>query len=115
MSTSVLIIDDDEAVLASLIGLVTRAGHAARGYSTATQFLAEISSLQPSVIITDVRMPGMDGLTLIHRMAELDRSDWPIIVISGHADIAMAVDAMRGGGCRFPGEAVHASATVGDP
>lgn len=69
-------------------------------YPSALQFLAECKRLRPACVITDVRMPGMTGLELVVRMQQLGLPH-PIIVVTGHSTVRMAVDAMKAGACDF--------------
>jgi two-component system response regulator FixJ len=94
------IIDDDDAMRDSLDYLLDAASMIARTYATADDFLAQIESLDPGCIVTDVRMPGMSGLELVHVLAERGVSH-PVIVITAHGDVAMAVEAMRAGAIDF--------------
>lgn len=97
----VIVIDDDAAVLDSTLVLLNSAGYRARGFSGPEDLLAVIEDLSRACIVTDVRMPKMDGLTLLRRLADLGCGDWPFIVITGHADVPMAVEAMRLGAIDF--------------
>jgi two-component system, LuxR family, response regulator FixJ len=90
------VIDDDEAVRDSLAFLLETADLAVRTYESAVQFLDQLADAEAGCIITDVRMPEMTGLELIR---ELNRrgAALPVIVITGHGDVPLAVEAMRGG------------------
>lgn len=90
------IVDDDPAVRDSLSFSLGAADCDVRAYASATELLERGSALERGVILTDVRMPGMTGLELV---AELkDRGiDYPVIVLTGHADVSMAVEAMKAG------------------
>lgn len=90
------IVDDDQAVRDSLSFMLGSANLQVRAYESALQLLERIADLERGVIITDVRMPGMTGLELVARLAE-KRVTYPIIVLTGHADVAMAVEAMKAG------------------
>jgi two-component system response regulator FixJ len=94
------VIDDDEAVRDSLAFLLASAGHAAKTYDSADDFLQHIGQLEPGCIITDVRMPGLGGLDLVRRLNAL-KIDHPVIVITGHGDVALAVEAMKSGAVDF--------------
>jgi two-component system response regulator FixJ len=99
-SSLVLVVDDDEAVRGSLKLLLKSAGLTARAYPSAAEFLAAHDDGQPGCLLLDVRMPGMSGLEL---QDELNRRGAiiPIIFITGHADVPMAVEAMRRGAMDF--------------
>jgi len=98
MSTKVLIhiVDDDPAVRDSLAFVLGTAGWEVRSYASGPALLEQLETLEPGLIITDVRMPGMTGLELIERLKDLGARH-PIIVLTGHADVAMAVGAMKAG------------------
>jgi two-component system response regulator FixJ len=110
---SVYVIDDDEAVRESLLILIEMAGYKTRGYASALDFLTVAPDLTPGCLITDVRMPHMDGIELLQVIAAKGL-EFAVIVITGHGDIPMAVEAMRAGALDFiekPFEeaAIHAS------
>ncbi|HAC02196.1 response regulator transcription factor [Brevundimonas naejangsanensis] len=97
MSRSVFVIDDDHAVRDSLLALLRADGVRARGFAGGADFFAALPQDAAACVITDVRMPGMDGGELVRRLIELRGNAWPIIVITGHADVAMAVQMMKSG------------------
>lgn len=90
------VIDDDEAMRDSLAFLLECEGIEVRTYESAIAFLAAADKRERGCIVTDVRMPGMNGLELVRRLAELGVDD-PVIVITGHADVPLAVQAMKAG------------------
>ena len=94
------VIDDDDSARHSLEFLIDCAGMAVRAYPSATAFLAAVPDLEPGCIVTDVRMPEMSGLQLIERLKALGVTS-PIIVITGHADVPMAIEAMKQGVADF--------------
>jgi two-component system, LuxR family, response regulator FixJ len=94
------IIDDDEAMRDSLEYLLDAASMTASTYASADEFLARLDSLAPGCIVTDVRMPGMSGLELVGALAKRGVPH-PVIVITAHGDVAMAVEAMRAGAVNF--------------
>ncbi|HWA89429.1 MAG TPA: response regulator FixJ [Rhizomicrobium sp.] len=95
----VYIVDDDASVRESLSVLLESAGLKVRQYASATSLLAEHPS-EPGCIVTDVRMPEMDGLELQEQIA---KRGWhhPVIVMTGHGDVPLAVRAMRAGASDF--------------
>ena len=95
-SAVVHLIDDDEAVRQSLAFLLATSGLAVRVYASAVTFLDALGSLQPGCIVSDVRMPGVDGLALQRRLRELG-VNLPVILITGHGDVPLAVEAMKAG------------------
>jgi two-component system response regulator FixJ len=94
------VIDDDEAVRQSLALLLTSAGLRAQTYDGPRAFLAALPAMAPGCIITDMRMPGMSGLELMVHLGTLG-STRPVILITGHADVALAVEAMKRGAVDF--------------
>jgi two-component system response regulator FixJ len=99
-SAVVHVIDDDGGVRQSLAFLLTTAGLAVRVYESAVAFLEALGTLQPGCIVTDVRMPGIDGLQLQRRLKALS-VHLPVIVLTGHADVPLAVEAMKAGAIDF--------------
>ena len=94
------VIDDDEGVRQSLAFLIATTGLAVRVYDSAVNFLDAIGTLQPGCIVSDVRMPGIDGLELQRRLKTLGVL-LPMIVMTGHADVPLAVEAMKAGAIDF--------------
>ncbi len=94
------IVDDDEAVRQSLAFLLSGAGIPVRLYESATKFLAALPGVQGGCLITDVRMPGKTGLQLLREL-RAKSVPLPAIVITGHGDIPMAVEAMKAGAVDF--------------
>ena len=96
----VCVIDDDDAMRDSLTFLLDTAGIAVRAYELAAAFLAAPPADEPACIITDVRMPGMSGTDLLRNLKGSGRRT-PVIVMTGHGDIALAVEAMKLGAADF--------------
>ncbi|MGH6736689.1 MAG: response regulator FixJ [Methyloceanibacter sp.] len=94
------IVDDDEAVRQSLAFMLSAAGLAVRVYDSASAFLAGFPGVQDGCLITDVRMPDMTGIELLHKVRAKGGS-LPAIVITGHGDVALAVEAMKAGAADF--------------
>ena len=90
------VVDDDEAMRHSLIFLLECAEIEARAYDSALAFLEALPSMEPGCIVTDVRMPGMSGIELVRKLKEVGVTD-PVIVITGHGDVPLAVEAMKAG------------------
>jgi two-component system response regulator FixJ len=100
-STSLVhVIDDDDAVRQSLAFLLKTARLEVRTYESAAAFLATQPAVRSGCIITDVSMPGISGVDLLRRLKEL-KSAVPVIVITGHGDIQLAVEAMKIGAVDF--------------
>ena len=94
------LIDDDEHVRRAVAFLLGTAGLAVRVHELAEKFLGELENLQPGCIVSDVRMPGLDGVGLLRRLGERG-VDMPTIIMTGHADVALAVAAMKAGAVDF--------------
>jgi two-component system response regulator FixJ len=90
------VVDDDAAIRDSLSFLLGSADLDTRVYESALAFLDQIGDLAPGCIITDVRMPGMSGLELVLKLKEIGVVR-PVIVLTGHADVSLAVEAMKAG------------------
>src|ERR1700754_1202438 len=94
------LIDDDQDVRRALAFLLGTAGMAVKVYETAEAFLEKFERGPPGCIVSDVRMPGMDGLELLRRLKEM-RVTLPVVIMTGHADVSMAVEAMKAGAADF--------------
>jgi two-component system response regulator FixJ len=94
------VIDDDDAAREALAFLIDCAGLQVRTYESAIRFLEAVPEMEHGCIVTDVRMPGMSGVELIERLKSLGVTD-PVIVITGHADVPMAIQAMKAGVADF--------------
>src|SRR5579871_3963264 len=94
------VIDDDEAVRQSIAFLLQTSGVAACTYESASAFLDTLPTIESGCIITDVRMPGVSGIDLLRRLGEM-RIKMPVIVITGHGDVPLAVEAMKAGAVDF--------------
>ncbi|MGH9680081.1 MAG: response regulator transcription factor [Candidatus Acidiferrales bacterium] len=96
----VFIVDDDVSVRESLEALIRDAGYQAEIFASARDFLARPPAQVPSCLVLDVSLPDLNGLELQERIAT-DRSEMPIIFITGHGDIPMSVKAMKAGAIEF--------------
>ncbi|MDD9992271.1 MAG: response regulator FixJ, partial [Rhodospirillales bacterium] len=96
----VAVIDDDDAVRDSLSALLEAAGYDVDTYASGRAFLDALSRASPACALVDVRMPEMDGLELQRRLTDAAPS-LPVIIITGHGDIAMAVRAIKAGAVDF--------------
>jgi two-component system, LuxR family, response regulator FixJ len=94
------VIDDDEGSRQSLAFLLQTAKIDVQTHASATIFLDQLPSLIAQCIITDVRMPGLSGIDLLRRLRELNVKA-PVIVITGHGDVPLAVEAMKVGAVDF--------------
>lgn len=99
-SYTVHIVDDEEAVRKSLAFLLTMAGFTVRVHDSATAFLQAAPSVRNGCLVTDLRMPDLSGVELLQRLRRLGVKI-PSIVITGHGDVPMAVEAMKAGALDF--------------
>jgi two-component system, LuxR family, response regulator FixJ len=100
LQQTVFVVDDDDAVRNSLRLLLKSAGLAAEVSASGPEFLAVYDPAQPGCVILDVRMPGMSGLEMQHEL-NIRGAPIPVIFITGHGDIPMAVEAMQHGAFDF--------------
>jgi len=96
----VFVVEDDASVREALAGLIRSAGWNVEVYVSAQEFLARPKPDGPSCLVLDIGLPGLSGLDLQSRMAELHQ-DIPIVFITGHGDIRMSVRAMKAGAVEF--------------
>jgi DNA-binding NtrC family response regulator len=96
----VVIVDDEPDMRESVSQWLTLSGFAPMAFGGAEDALRALGADFPGVVITDIRMPGMDGMALLKRLTALD-SSLPVILITGHGDVPMAVEAMRLGAFDF--------------
>jgi two-component system response regulator FixJ len=99
-ASEIYVIDDDEGMRRALSLLLRSAGFTPYAYASASQFLEECERLPPACVITDVRLPGVSGVELTRRLKEMGLPH-PVIVITGQADVALAVEAMKAGAADF--------------
>lgn len=93
---TVHVVDDDDAMRDSLAFLLEATGLEARTYDSAAALLTRVSELEPGCILTDIRMPGMSGLELVRELKSQGVA-LPIIVMTGHADVPLAIETMKAG------------------
>jgi two-component system response regulator FixJ len=96
----VYVIDDDEAMRDSLNFLLDSADFSVTLFETAIRFLEALPGLEFGCVVSDVRMPGMDGIELLKRM-KAGQSSFPIVIMTGHGDVPLAVEAMKLGAVDF--------------
>src|SRR3954449_11900514 len=100
LSGKVYVIDDDPAMRDSLDFLLGSAGFGVRAFDSAQVFLDELANLEAGCIVTDIRMPGIDGMELLRQLNSGGRK-LPVIVMTGHGDVPLAVEAMKLGALAF--------------
>jgi two-component system response regulator FixJ len=97
---AVFVVDDDDAMRDSLDFLLSSAGCAVRTFETAERLLEALSDGNCGCVVSDVRMPGIDGLELLRRI-KAARPGLPVVIITGHGDVPLAVEAMKLGAADF--------------
>ena len=96
----VAIVDDEQDMRQSISQWLALSGFDTETFASAEEALKGIGSDYPGVVVSDIRMPGMDGMAFLKRLMSLD-SGLPVIMITGHGDVPMAVEAMRVGAYDF--------------
>ncbi|MDR3409895.1 MAG: sigma-54 dependent transcriptional regulator [Formivibrio sp.] len=96
----VLIVEDDPNVLLGCEQALQLEGIATQGAPSTEDALKAIRADEPAVVISDIRLPGKDGLSLLKEVQEID-ADLPVILMTGHGDVALAVQAMKSGAYDF--------------
>jgi two-component system response regulator FixJ len=96
----VYIIDDDEAMRDSLNFLLDAADFHVTLYESAQHFLDALPGVDFGCVVSDVRMPGIDGIELLQRL-KAGRSTFPVLIMTGHGDVPLAVEAMKLGAVDF--------------
>jgi two-component system, LuxR family, response regulator FixJ len=97
----VYVVDDDQAMVESLSWVIESVGLKAKTYTRAQDFLDQYDPLQPGCLLLDVRMPGMSGPELQTKLNDLGSPSLPIVFISGHGDVPLAVRVMKAGAIDF--------------
>ncbi|MEG0858835.1 MAG: sigma-54 dependent transcriptional regulator [Pseudomonas sp.] len=100
MFNSVMVVDDEASIRTAVEQWLSLSGFNVQLFSRAEDCLSQLPEHFPGVILSDVRMPGMDGLALLEQLQARD-ADLPVILLTGHGDVPMAVDAMRNGAYDF--------------
>ena len=100
MTGLVRLVDDDEDLRAAQVQTLRMAGFEVRDFGLAAEALQGMTRDFPGVVLSDVRMPGMDGLQLFQALHGID-PDLPVILLTGHGDVPMAVAALKAGAYDF--------------
>lgn len=100
MLNSVIVVDDEASIRTAVEQWLSLSGFSVQLFARAEECLAQLPEHFPGIVISDVRMPGMDGLQLLERLQAQD-PDLPVILLTGHGDVPMAVEAMRNGAYDF--------------
>lgn len=98
--TVIHVIDDDAAIRDSLVFLLDVNGFQPEAFESSNAFLSRAASDAPACIVSDIRMPGMNGIELVRKLKS-DGMLCPVILITGHGDVALAVEAMKAGAVDF--------------
>jgi two-component system response regulator FixJ len=109
---TVFVVDDDGAALDSLVMLLASEGLNPSGFSSAQAFLDALPPDARGCIVSDVRMPRMDGVELL-KVLKQRHCMLPVILITGHADVAVAVQAMKAGATEFVQKPFEAELIIG--
>ncbi|WP_416349392.1 sigma-54-dependent transcriptional regulator [Pararhodobacter sp.] len=96
----IVVVDDEQDMRASISQWLSLSGFTPETYASAEEALAVVGPDFPGIVVTDIRMPGMDGMAFLKRLMGMDAS-LPVILITGHGDVPMAVEAMRLGAFDF--------------
>ena len=96
----VYVVDDDAAMRESLEFLLDAAGYSVTTFDSASDFLQQLPRLTFGCVVSDIRMPGIDGMELL-RDVKAGRGEMPIIIMTGHGDIPLAVEAIKLGALDF--------------
>jgi FixJ family two-component response regulator len=108
----IYVVDDDATACESLSALLDAYGYDCAAYASASQLLSAIAARTPDCIVSDVQMPGMTGLDLLAALKPA-HPDVPVIIMTGFADVPMAVTAMKQGAFDFLEKPIHGDALLG--
>lgn len=97
---TIYLVDDDEAIRRSAGFMLRTSGYLVKSYGSGIEFLKEVRELEPGCILLDVRMPGMDGLE-VQKALRGRGIAFPVIIMTGHGDVTVAVQAMKAGAVDF--------------
>lgn len=106
------VIDDDDAARDLLAFLLETSGFPVQTYASAVAFLDQIADAEPGCIVSDMRMPGLTGLDLLRHL-RTRQVNWPVIVITGQGDVALAVELIRAGAVDFIEKPYHHEELLG--
>ncbi len=106
------VIDDDDGARDSLAFLLETSGFSVQTYASAVVFLDHVTAAEPGCIVSDMRMPGLTGLDLLRHL-QTRRVSWPVIVITGQGDVALAVESIKAGAVDFIEKPYHHEELLG--
>ena len=105
-ANQVWVIDDDRSIRWVLEKALTKAGMQVTSFSSANGVMEALERGQPEAVISDVRMPGMDGFALMEKI-KATYPELPVIIMTAHSDLDSAVSAYHSGRFRIPAEALR--------
>ena len=108
-ATPLLLVDDEEGILIVLGALLEDMGYAVCRASSGRKALELFESIHPPIVMTDIKMPGMDGIALLRRIREIDENA-EVLMLTGHGDMDLAVESLRNGAGDFLNKPVSDSA-----
>jgi FixJ family two-component response regulator len=108
---SISVIDDDQSLRTALVGLIRSLGYGARGFASAEEFLDSGAETDSSCVITDIQMPGMNGIDLAHLIAQR-HSHLPVIMITAHTEPRIEEDALATGAICFLRKPIDTNALI---
>lgn len=94
------IVDDEPAVARTVARAAETIGFSARIFASAADFLEDMDALEQGCVLLDIRMPGMSGLELLEQLSD-QRPEWPVVMLTGHAEVGAAVQSFRSGAVHF--------------
>lgn len=97
---TVFVVDDEPVVRKAVSLILEQAGHRMETFASAAEFLEKYDGAQPGCLVSDVRMPGMDGMDLLRHLSQ-QNIRIPVVMLSAHGDIPMAIDAVKTGAIDF--------------
>lgn len=97
---SVWVVDDDKSIRWVLEKALKKASFEVQSFSSGKEILSELKQHQPNVIVSDIRMPDIDGLALLGEIGQ-DHPNIPIIIMTAHSDLQSAVDSYEGGAFEY--------------
>ena len=100
MSIPIYIIDDEPAILKALKQLLSIEGYEAEVFGDAREALKKLDRDWPGVVLSDINMPGIDGVEFLREVLKVD-SEFSVVMLTGHGDISTAVESMRLGAYDF--------------
>jgi two-component system nitrogen regulation response regulator GlnG len=99
-SPTIWVVDDERSIRWVLDKALSKEGFAVRCFDDGQTLLSQLSNEEPDAIVSDIRMPGMDGLDLLQRLQQ-DHADIPVIIMTAHSDLESAVSSIKGGAFEY--------------